>query len=110
MKSNSFIAGILFLATTCFTSLAQADYAGAILGNEEAVKQGLALKNQKPLKGEGYSPYAGKNFPTKLLWGDTHLHTKLSLDARAFGVTLGPEEAYRLARGDEVTSSHGEQV
>lgn len=45
-----------------------------------------------------------------MLWGDTHLHTNLSLDARALGVTLGPEEAYRLARGEEITTSHREQI
>jgi len=43
-----------------------------------------------------------------VFWGDTHLHTSNSLDARGFGVTLGPEEAFRLARGDEVVTSHGE--
>ena len=83
-----------------------ADYAGSIL--RDAVKDGLELKEN--LKVEGYSPYAGKNFPTRVLWGDTHLHTKLSLDARAFGVTLGPEEAYRFARGDEITTTHGERI
>jgi hypothetical protein len=45
-----------------------------------------------------------------VLWGDTHLHTSLSLDARAFGTTLGPDEAFRFARGEEVTTSHGERV
>lgn len=61
-------------------------------------------------KAPGYSPYAGRNFPTQVYWGDTHLHTNLSLDARAFGVTLGPEEAYRFARGEEVTSTNGERL
>jgi hypothetical protein len=74
------------------------------------VKAGIAAKSKKPLKGAGYSPYTGKNYPTKMLWGDTHLHTNLSLDARAFGVTLGPEQAYRFARGEEITTSHGERV
>jgi len=32
------------------------------------------------------------------------------MDARGFGVTLGPEEAYRFARGEEVISSHGVRV
>ena len=50
-----------------------------------------------------YSPYAGRSFPTRVLWGETHLHTNLSLDARGFGVTLGPEEAFRFARGDELS-------
>jgi hypothetical protein len=65
---------------------------------------------KEAFKKPGYSPYAGRNFPTRVLWGDTHVHTNLSLDARAFGVTLGPEEAYRFARGEEVTTSHGERV
>ena len=108
LKSLSKAVIAALLASTA--SIAQADYTGSILGNEEAVREGLALKDQKPLKEAGYSPYAGKNFPTKVLWGDTHLHTKLSLDARAFGVTLGPEEAYRFARGDEITTSHGERI
>ena len=61
-------------------------------------------------KKRGFSPYAGRNFPTNVYWGDTHLHTSNSLDARAFGNIRGPEEAYRLARGEEVVASHGEAV
>lgn len=44
---------------------------------------------------------------TKLLWGDTHLHTANSIDAFGFGVKLGPEEALRFARGEEVKSTWG---
>jgi hypothetical protein len=58
----------------------------------------------------GYSPHADRQFPDQLLWGDTHVHTSLSVDARAFGAILTPEHAYRLARGDTVTASHGERV
>ena len=57
------------------------------------------------IKEPSYSPYAGRRFPTQVYWGDTHLHTSNSLDARALGATLGPEEAFRFARGDEVTSA-----
>ncbi|MBT4521306.1 MAG: DUF3604 domain-containing protein, partial [Halieaceae bacterium] len=57
-----------------------------------------------------YSPYAGRNFPTQVLWGDTHLHTGNSLDAGAFGATLLPEDAHRFARGEELTSSTGLRV
>jgi len=99
--------------TSCcifFAGLANADYVGGVLGSKADVKAGIDAKTKKPLKGTGYSPYAVKNYPTKALWGDTHLHTNLSLDARAFGVTLGPEQAYRLARGEEITTSHGERI
>ena len=61
-------------------------------------------------KREHFSPYAGRKFPNRPLWGDTHLHTSNSLDARAFGVTLDPAQAYRFARGDEITTSHGLKV
>jgi hypothetical protein len=57
-----------------------------------------------------YSPYAGRNFPTKVFWGDTHLHTGNSMDAGAFGARLLPDDAHRFARGEELTSSTGLQV
>ena len=57
-----------------------------------------------------YSPYAGRNYPTRPLFGDTHLHTAASFDAGAFGARLGPREAYRFARGEEIVSSTGQPV
>jgi len=56
---------------------------------------------------KSYSPYAGRNFPTEVLWGDTHVHTNLSMDAGAFGARLAPDDAYRFAKGQEVVSSTG---
>ena len=55
-----------------------------------------------------YSPYAGRKFPTRPLFGDTHLHTAASFDAGAFGARLRPRDAYRFARGEEVTTSSGQ--
>jgi len=60
--------------------------------------------------GKPYSPFAGRTFPGRPLWGDSHLHTSLSFDAGGFGNRLGPRTAYRFARGEEVTSSSGQQV
>ena len=57
-----------------------------------------------------YSPYVGRNYPTRPYFGDTHLHTSYSMDAGAFGARLGPKEAYRLARGEEVVASSGQPV
>jgi len=54
-----------------------------------------------------YSPYAGGAVPTRVFWGETHLHTSFSMDAGAFGARLAPEDAYRFARGEEVESSAG---
>jgi len=59
-----------------------------------------------------FSPYvertaADANLAEGVYWGDTHLHTSYSTDAGMFGNTLGPEEAYRFARGEEVLTAHG---
>jgi hypothetical protein len=55
-----------------------------------------------------YSPYAGRNFPSRPLFGDTHLHTMFSFDAGAFGARLTPADAYRLARGEQIVASSGQ--
>ena len=57
--------------------------------------------------GSRYSPYASGDQTKRVLWGETHLHTTLSMDARAFGVELDQETAYRFARGEQVISTHG---
>jgi hypothetical protein len=57
-----------------------------------------------------YSPYAQRSIPEQPLWGDSHLHTSLSMDAGLFGNRLGPRDAYRFARGEEVVSSTGQPV
>jgi len=58
--------------------------------------------------GKAYSPYAERDFPDRVFWGDTHLHTALSMDAGLFGARLGLEDAYRFARGEQVTASSGQ--
>lgn len=58
--------------------------------------------------GQHYSAAVGSDRPTRVYWGDTHLHTKLSQDAFTFGVTLGPDEAYKFAKGEPVKATHGE--
>ena len=49
-------------------------------------------------------------YPTRLLWGDTHLHTLNSADAFSFGARLSPSDAYKFARGDEVISNTGQRA
>jgi hypothetical protein len=57
-----------------------------------------------------YSPYAGRNFPTRPYFGDTHLHTSFSMDAGAFGARLTPRDAYLFAKGKEITSNTNQPV
>ena len=75
---------------------------GAVTANAQVVPTKEAAESGLPAA--SYSPYANRSFPTQLLWGETHLHTALSLDASAFGNILGPDEAWRFAKGEQVTS------
>jgi hypothetical protein len=62
-----------------------------------------------------YSPYVERtannaNLAEGVYWGDTHLHTNYSTDSGMLGNTLGPDEAYRFAKGEEVRSAAGMRV
>jgi hypothetical protein len=95
---------VAFVAAVVVAAVAAPLIAGQ---DVEAPSRELAAQlYQKP----GYSPYAGRNFPTRVFWGDTHLHTALSLDGAAVGCRTGPDVAYRFARGEEVVTSTGQAV
>ena len=73
----------------------------------QAITNAYMQKDEmKPAKKE-FSPYANRGYPTSVYFGDTHLHTSLSVDAGAFGNRLGLDEAYRFTRGEEVVSATG---
>ncbi|MGD8270742.1 MAG: DUF3604 domain-containing protein, partial [Desulfobacterales bacterium] len=95
---NILFAVVCAIAMAAGVQARDQDPVGLTPTTEDA--QGIAKK-------PSYSPYAERGFPTQVFWGDTHVHTDNSLDARGFGVTLGPEEAFRFARGEEVTTSNG---
>lgn len=61
-------------------------------------------------QGAPYSPYANRAFPDEVFFGETHVHTALSADAGGGGTTLLPRDAYRFARGEQVTSNTGQPV
>ena len=54
-----------------------------------------------------YSPNVDQNFPNRVLWGLTHIHTSLSADAGLMGITLGPDQLFRSAMGQEVVTTTG---
>jgi len=43
-----------------------------------------------------------------LYWGELHLHTSESFDSILFGNLFGPEDAYRFAKGEKLTTLGGE--
>lgn len=98
-------AGLSY-ALAMATALAVSPAAAQTITDIGTLDQATALPGKPP----GYSPYAGRNFPSRVFWGDTHLHTSASMDAGAFGTRLGFEEAYRFARGEELTASGGQRV
>jgi hypothetical protein len=94
---------VLFFSTLLSSPLIAADVNPPGLGAPDK-KQAARGHSSKPI----YSPYAGRNFPTRPYFGDTHLHTAFSMDAGAFGARLNPEDAYRFARGEEIMASSGQ--
>jgi hypothetical protein len=59
------------------------------------------------LKSVDYSPYPQQNFPNQVYFGETHLHSSFSTDAGMIGNSLGPDDAFRIARGLPFVSSMG---
>jgi hypothetical protein len=57
-----------------------------------------------------FSPYVDQNFPNRVYYGDLHVHTSWSFDSGLLGETLGPEDALRFARGEEVLSTAGNRA
>ena len=69
----------------------------------------IAIDNEDVAIGQRhYSPYLDQSYPNRVFFGDTHLHTSYSTDAGMLGNTLGPDEAFRFARGEKVRASVGE--
>ena len=96
------------LQVTAFASLA----AASVISSASAQDGGMPARDklQQILPKPAYSPYVDRNYPTRPLFGETHLHTSFSMDAGAFGARLGPRDAYRFARGEQVLSNTGQPV
>lgn len=86
--------------------------AKALLAEPSGVPAGATASITAAPAAAPYSPPVRfANEDTNLYWGDTHLHTNYSADAFGFGnFTVSPDEAYRLARGEEVIAMSGLRV
>ncbi len=102
MKNLSIALLIFIFFFSLCTPAATVQQAGEMTIDEKEAAQSFQTR--------GYSPYADRGYPTRQLWGDTHLHTANSADAFPFGNRLTPEQAYRFALGETITSATGQRV
>jgi hypothetical protein len=75
--------------------------ASPLMAGQKPTREGIEV-----IAAGKFSPYAGRNFPTRVFFGDTHLHTAVSVDAGTM-CRVGQEDAFRFARGEEITTTHG---
>ncbi len=68
------------------------------------------LVEKKAGTAEVYSPYAGRDHPDRVFFGDTHFHTRVSFDAGLIGTSIDWHDAFRVARGEEIVSNTGQPV
>ena len=78
-----------------------------VFAESSGAPYGYSPTESRHLGGKEYSPYLNIGYPQRVFWGDTHVHTSYSTDAGMVGNKIGPEEAYRFARGEIVVSSTG---
>jgi len=93
-----------------YLAVAALPWAGTALAQEPETSFGTDFavsRDDLPATRGEYSPFVGQNFPNRVFWGDSHLHTSYSWDAGLVGARLDPGDAYRFARGEEVTASMG---
>lgn len=99
-KSATTAAGLAFVALAIPAFVLGQTYISDVGIEKDDVKIGA----------KEYSPYLNRAHPDRVLWGDTHLHTSYSTDAGMIGNFLGPDEAFRFARGEIVRASAGQCV
>lgn len=63
--------------------------------------------NKNAIGNTDYSPYLDQNFPNQVYWGVAHVHTGFSFDAGMFGISLTPDDLFRVATGGEVVMDNG---
>ena len=103
--ANAFAAGLL-----AAPSLAQEVTTDIGTLDKDAVEKAFPAKPP-------YSPYAGRNFPTRPFFGDTHTHTSFSMDAGAFGAgsargtpIASPRAKRSWRRADSAPSCRGRSI
>src|SRR5688572_25003868 len=100
MTRNAAIATLLAGAGLAGVAISSSGGGGTVV---------VAAAAAQPAEG-GYLPDPARKYPTRVLWGDQHVHTGWSMDAGVAGATLTPEDAVRFARGEQVKSNTGQDA
>ncbi len=87
-------------------SIAAAIWLIFIAPNSVMAQEWTPQQEQRRERKPAYSPYVERHFPQRVYLGDTHHHSSYSFDSGMFGNTLGPEESFRFARGEEVVATN----
>jgi hypothetical protein len=83
---------------------------GLVLAHSGAFASPPQVTSEDFVEERVYSPYAGRNYPDEVLFGDMHFHTDLSFDAGLIGTRLDVDAGYRFARGEKLISNSGQPV
>lgn len=103
MKGKRLLFWFIILLVTCFQP------AWAVASEKQSMGLDYAVSaDELPKRKKVYSPFVNTEYPDRVFWGDSHLHTSYSWDAGLVGNTLGPDEAYRFAKGQQVMASSGQ--
>lgn len=102
MKTTALVTTVATLLATSLAAFAEDETVTGDAGTFNKEAADVAFKKRP------YSPYADRKFPTRPFFGDTHLHTSFSMDAGAAGCKIGPRDALRFARGEQVMASSGQ--
>ena len=100
---NAGLAGMVALALGLLSGTLPHTAAAQGTPPSEPVRKPIEAK--KP----DYSPYPDRKIPTRVLWGVAHVHTGFSFDSGMFGVTLTPDDLFRVATGGEVVMDNGQR-
>ncbi len=101
MKMNIDLA-----STACFKNVVLPKQLHCLIG----FGLSLVFVSMASLATDEYSHAATHSYPDTVYFGDTHLHTALSIDSFGSGNRLYAESAYRFARGETVKSNSGGSV
>ena len=86
--------------------------AGALLAcspDGETPPDSQALGEETPASGDSQETVAG-NPLKEAYFGDLHIHSRWSFDAYSTQVPVGPDQAYRYARGEAIDHVSGRQI